>query len=99
MKTRSVLAARRTPAVAMDGAGNALAVWIRASADGSSDEIWGAHALAGKKWQPAVRIGQQGLGPSLAPRLAVIGPHDVYAAWSQVAAGDGTSAVFVAHLH
>jgi hypothetical protein len=89
----------KTPAVAMDAAGNAFAVWVRASADGSSDEIWGAYALVGKAWQPAVRIGQQGLGSSLAPQLAVIGPQDVFAAWSQVAAGDGTSAVFVAHLH
>jgi hypothetical protein len=89
----------KTPSVTMDSAGNAFAVWVRASEDGGGDEIWGAYALTGQRWRRAVRIGPEGLGPSSAPQLAIIGRRDVLATWSQVAAGDGSSAVFVARLH
>jgi hypothetical protein len=73
------------PQIAMDSAGNALAVW--AQSDGTRANIWSNHYTAGAGWGTASLIETDNAGNALNPQIAIDSTGNALAVWFQ---GDGT---------
>ena len=73
--------------VAIDEAGNAMAVWSQyddeASNPGLRQNIWANRFVAGEGWQGAVRIEDQDQGDADEPVLAIDALGNAYVAWVQ----------------
>jgi hypothetical protein len=72
------------PAVALDGSGNALAVWRQASGETS---IWASRRAVGGAWSTPVLLETDDAGPALVPRIAADMGGNAIAVWQQ---HDGT---------
>ena len=70
-----------TPHVAMDAAGNALAVWAQASS------IYANRYTAGVGWSGALPIENDVIWAASAPRIAITADGNAYAVWEQYADG------------
>jgi VCBS repeat-containing protein len=73
------------PQVAMDGAGNAIAVWVQY--DGTRDNIWSNRYVAGTGWGTAQLIETNDAGRAWSPQIAIDGAGNAVAVWQQ---SDGT---------
>lgn len=71
--------------VAVDAAGNAVAVWYQS--DGTRDNIWVNHFVAGTGWGIATQIESNDLGNARNPQVAVDAGGNAVAVWYQ---SDGT---------
>ncbi len=72
------------PQIAVDGNGNALAVW--AQSDGTRNNIW-ANRFDGTSWGSAVLIETNNAGNAFAPQIAADNNGNALAVWQQ---SDGT---------
>jgi hypothetical protein len=70
-----------SPQIAMDGAGNALAVWKQW--DGTRDSIWSNRYVAGSGWQSAQLIETGDAGSAFDPQIAMDGAGNALAVWRQ----------------
>jgi len=68
------------PRVAVDGAGNAIAVWQQS--DGTRDNIWAAR-YAGGFWSVKEPIETDNAGQASVPQVVMDGPGNAFAAWYQ----------------
>ena len=73
-----------SPQVAVDGSGNALAVWYQF--DGTRNNIWANRYIAGTGWGTATLI-ETYAGNATSPQVAVDGSGNALAVWRQY---DGT---------
>jgi uncharacterized membrane-anchored protein len=73
------------PQVAMDGSGNAFAVWYQS--DGTWNNIWSNRYDAGAGWGTARLIETDNAGNAWLPQVAVDASGDAFAVWYQ---SDGT---------
>jgi hypothetical protein len=73
------------PAIAMDGSGNALAVWNQF--DGVRNNIWSNRYTVGSGWSAAELIETFNTGSTDLPRIAMDAGGNALAVWSQ---SDGT---------
>ncbi len=73
------------PQIAVDAAGNGLAVW--AQSDGTRVSIWANRYVAGSGWGAAQLIETDNAGSAALPNVAVDGSGNALAVWSQ---SDGT---------
>ena len=71
----------RTPHVAIDGSGNAIAVW--AQSDGLRDNIMANRYVAGAGWGGAVLIETDNAGSAYEPQVVIDGSGNATAVWSQ----------------
>ncbi|UCF44111.1 MAG: hypothetical protein JSV99_04100, partial [Planctomycetota bacterium] len=69
------------PQVAVDSAGNAVAVWRQH--DGSWDSIWSNRYVAGTGWGTAELI-EENVGTADYPQVAVDSAGNAVAVWSQI---------------
>jgi hypothetical protein len=74
------------PQIAMDAAGNALAVW-RQTTNGTNDDIWANRYVAGSGWQSAQLIETDNAGHAYTPQIVMDGAGNALAVWHQ---SDGT---------
>jgi len=72
------------PAIAVDGLGNAYAVWSE-SADGHEFDVWSNRFAVGGTWGTAARVNDQ-MGGSGPPKIAADANGNAYAIWEQVQA-------------
>lgn len=70
-----------TPWVAVDGAGNAVAVWV--ARDGTWDSIWSARTVAGGGWTVPVLIETDNTNSARTPHVAFDGSGNAVAVWAQ----------------
>ncbi len=75
----------QNPAVAMDGSGNAVAVWEQS--DGIRSNIWSNRCNASGAWGIAEPIETDNAGPAFSARVAVDNGGNAVAVWTQF---DGT---------
>jgi hypothetical protein len=75
----------RSPAVGVDSAGNATAMWIRTS---PGDRVQAASSSAGGAWGPVATLSDPALNPSL-PRLGVGAGGTAAVVWTQQDSGGG----------
>ena len=75
----------RYPQVAVDGSGNAVAVWSQS--DGTRNNTWANRYVAGGSWGTATLVEADNAGPAYPPQVAVDGAGNAIAVWSQ---SDGT---------
>ncbi|MBL1260616.1 MAG: hypothetical protein COB33_008815 [Thiotrichaceae bacterium] len=75
-----------TPQVAMDGSGNALAVWSQS--DGVRNNIWANRYTAGGTWGTAQKIETDDAGSATAPQITVNSNGDAVAVWQQIDSGN-----------
>jgi hypothetical protein len=73
------------PRVAIDGGGNAIAVW--AQSDGTRKNIWSNRFKPGDGWQTAELLEKDDAGDARFPRVAVDSKGNAVAVWMQ---SDGT---------
>jgi hypothetical protein len=73
------------PQVAMDAAGNAVAVWHQS--DGTRDNIWSNRYIAGSGWGTAALIEMDDAGGADSPQVAINAAGNAVAVWRQ---SDGT---------
>jgi hypothetical protein len=73
------------PQVAVDGSGNALAVWYQS--DGTRNNIWANRYAAGSGWERATLIETDDAGDAQNPQVAIDGSGEAVAVWYQ---SDGT---------
>ena len=73
------------PRIAMDTAGNAIAVWQQS--DGVQDNIWANRYTVGIGWGTATLIETDNSGPAGGPQIIMDGNGNAIAVWSQT---DGT---------
>ena len=73
------------PQVAMDGSGNAVAVWTQS--DGTRDNIWANRYTPSGEWETATLIETNDAGSALIPQVAMDGSGNAVAVWHQY---DGT---------
>jgi hypothetical protein len=73
------------PQVAMDAAGNAVAVWHQS--DGTRDNIWSNRYIAGSGWGTAALIETDDAGGADSPQVAINAAGNAVAVWRQ---SDGT---------
>ncbi len=73
------------PQIAIDGNGNALAVWYQY--DGTRDNIWSNRYASGTGWGSAQLIESDNAGDAFFPEIAVDGNGNALAVWEQ---SDGT---------
>jgi hypothetical protein len=71
--------------VAMDGSGNAVAVWEQY--DGTRSNIWANRCTPSGGWGTATLIETDNLGPAVFPQVAMDGSGNAIAVWLQ---SDGT---------
>lgn len=76
-----------TPRVAMDRAGNAMAVWQQAA--GTHSQVWACRRDAATGWDEPVRLDVSDTGDAWAPRIAMNADGAAIAIWRQ---REGTSA-------
>ena len=69
------------PQIAMDGAGNAIAVW--AQIGGAREGIWSNRYLIDVGWETPAPVGLRNLGPARTPELAANLFGDAVAVWVQ----------------
>jgi hypothetical protein len=69
------------PQVAMDPAGNAVAVWSQF--DGLSDDIWANRYTPDESWGDAERIGNNAAGQATRPRIAMDALGSAVVVWTQ----------------
>ena len=69
------------PQVAVDGSGNATAVWYQY--DGTRDNIWSNRYVVGTGWGIATLIETDNLGDAARPQVAVDGSGNAIAVWHQ----------------
>ena len=69
------------PQVAVDGSGNAIAVWYQF--DGTRDNIWSSRYVIGTGWGAATLIETDNSGDASNPQVAVDGSGDAIAVWQQ----------------
>jgi len=69
------------PQVAVDGSGNAIAVWYQF--DGTRDNVWSNRYVVGTGWGTATLIETDDLGPARFPQVAVDGSGNAIAVWQQ----------------
>lgn len=67
------------PNIAIDGAGNALAVWV----EGSNNSIWANRYVPGSGWGTAQIIGSNDVGSSDLPKIAINAAGNGFAVWTQ----------------
>ena len=82
------------PEVAIDGSGNAIAVWRHD--DGSRTNTWANRYVAGTGWGTAQLIETDNAGDIDVPQVAIDGSGNAIAVWMQV---DGTLANIVANRY
>lgn len=70
-----------TPRVAVDGAGNAVAVWV--APDGTWDSIWSSRTVAGGGWTAPVLIETDNTHSARTPHVAFDGSGNAVAVWAQ----------------
>lgn len=70
------------PDVAVDSAGNAIAVWQQS--DGARHSIWASRLGTGGTWSVPALLEDQDLGPAERPRIAFDGSGNAIAVWHQV---------------
>lgn len=75
----------RRPQIAIDAAGNALAIWEQY--DGTRNNIWSNRYTAGSGWGTAELIESNNAGGAVKPQIAVNSAGDALAVWEQ---SDGT---------
>lgn len=80
------LGSAQTPQIAVDNAGNAIAVWQQAEV--ARTDIW-ANRFSGGAWGTAVRLENDNNGDASAPRIAMDGAGNALAVWLQ---SDGSRA-------
>src|SRR3990172_679861 len=75
----------RVPDVAMDDAGNAVAVWYQVDREGDVTriDVWANRYGVGEGWGAAVRIGVDNLGYAMFPSVAVDAAGNAIAVWEQ----------------
>ena len=73
------------PQVAMDGGGNAVAVWQQS--DGTRDNVWSNHNAPSGAWGNAQRIEADNAGDAANPQVALDPSGNAVAVWQQ---SDGT---------
>ena len=73
--------AAEAPRIAIDGEGNATAVWVQTEA--ALAGAWSNRYEAGAGWGTAKPIGPTALGPARTPQVAVSAPGDAVAVWVQ----------------
>src|SRR5690606_34914802 len=76
----------RNPQVAVDSAGNAIAVWQQS--DGTRDSIWANRYVVGTGWETATLIETDDTGAAESPQVAVDATGNAIAVWQQ---SDGSS--------
>ena len=73
--------ANPAPHVALDGSGNAIAVWHRP--DGSWDSIWANRYAAGSGWGTSVLVETDNTNSARAARVALDASGNAFAVWTQ----------------
>jgi hypothetical protein len=74
------------PQIAVDAAGNAIAVWEQSSSTSSASDIWANRYTAGSGWGVAGMI-ESGFGNAGSPQVAVDPAGNAIAVWWQHAGG------------
>lgn len=72
------------PRIAMDGNGNAIAVWSHS--DGAETTIWSSRYVRGQGWGTPVKIQDAGPGNGFNPQISVNGDGTATAVWQQAEA-------------
>ncbi len=76
------------PQIAVDPAGNAIAVWAHAVGTvGSRDDLWANRYVPGTGWGTPTLIATSNAGSAYAPQIAVAASGEAVAVWEQL---DGT---------
>ncbi|MCF6323125.1 MAG: hypothetical protein L3J89_02175 [Gammaproteobacteria bacterium] len=83
-----------TPQIAVDGSGNALAVWSQS--DGDRNNIWANRYTAGGAWGTAQMIETDNANSATAPQITVNDSGDAMAVWQQID-GSGISNIWANH--
>ena len=81
VRVGTTAAANAFPRVAVDGTGNAAAVWV--APDGTWDSIWSARTVAGGTWTAPVLIETDNTNSARAPHVAFDGGGNAIAVWAQ----------------
>jgi hypothetical protein len=71
------------PRIAMDAAGNAIAVWPQSGASPSTQDIWANRYVSGGSWGTATLIGPTGAGTSFEPEIGVDDIGNAVVTWRQ----------------
>jgi hypothetical protein len=75
------------PQVAVDGSGNAVAVWRQDNGTGTRTNIWASRFVPATGWGTATLVETDNAGDALVPQVAVDGSGNAVAVWYQ---SDGT---------
>jgi hypothetical protein len=75
----------RVPRVAMDAAGNAVAVWLQN--DDQYDRVWASHYDTDTGWDAPVQLDVTNTGDAQPPRIAMNPGGEAVAVWRQLEAG------------
>jgi len=72
-----------SPSVAVDAAGNAVAVWVKRPDSGSVYSVWASRFTNGSGWGNAALVESNDTGSAFAPDVGVDASGNAVAAWSQ----------------